>query len=657
MATVTQWTPFGVALNVTATASTVTRTSATQYTVKINVSWESYWDNAKTMYGMTATSGGSTVTINPFGTKATSGSGTLTGTYSISGNGSATKTVTVTFKNFNSDTGASATKNVSFSVTVPAWTSYKVAYNANGGSGAPSSQTKWKNQALTLSSTKPTRTGYSFQGWATSSSGSVAYAAGASYTANAAVTLYAVWKANTYTVSYNANGGSGAPSSQTKTYGVTLTLSSTKPTRTNYNFKGWGTSAGATTVSYASGASYTANAAITLYAIWELAYVKPRITSFSVARCNSSGTVIDSGTYALVKFNWACDKTVSSITIKWKLASAASYSNSTTVSASGTSGTVSQVVGAGGISTDSTYNVQVTVADASGSSYDTKTIQSIAYPIDIKSGGKGIAFGKAAESDGYMDVGYKAKFNDDVTGPVLGLTMGTASLPDGADMNNYLIPGIYTSASGSYKFTNHPTGGGAGKLYVISGLGQSMANFKSNGTWLYGIQFWVSNGGAYIAYRALRTGSTAGAWEYDPWYRMLDTANYTTYTLPRSHLDNKVLWTGAWYMTAGHTATLSEAITAQGHGIVLVFSQIDDGSAQDYGFHEFFVPKKEIELKGGFGHTYALNTNCHGYMATKYLYISNTQITGHANNNISGTSGSGVTYDNSKWVLRYVLGV
>lgn len=290
MATVSKWTPFGVALDLTATGGTVTRTSATQYTVKINVSWETYYSGAQTNYGMTATSGGVTHTISAFnGAKRSSGSGSFTGTYSISGNGAATKTVTVTFKNFNTDNGDSASKNVTFNVNVPAWTSYTVSYNANGGSGAPGSQTKWKDQSLTLSSAKPTRTGYSFLGWSTSSTAtSATYSAGGSYTANSGATLYAVWKANTYAVNYNANGGTGAPAKQTKTYGVTLKLSTTKPTRTNYNFLGWGTSASATTVVYAAGAEYKANAAVTLYAIWELAYVKPRITNASVTRYKES---------------------------------------------------------------------------------------------------------------------------------------------------------------------------------------------------------------------------------------------------------------------------------------------------------------------------------------------------------------------------------
>lgn len=204
------WNPFGVSFELTATGGTVTRTSATQYTVKINASWETYYEGAQTNYGMTASSGGGSVNLNPSGTYASSGSGSFTGTYSISGNGSATKTITVTFKNYIEDWQGnvtdSATTTVTFDVTVPAWTSYTVSYNANGGSGAPSSQTKWKDQTLTLSSTKPTRTGYTFLGWSTSSSAtSATYSAGDSYTANAGVTLYAVWSEHYLTVNYYSN--------------------------------------------------------------------------------------------------------------------------------------------------------------------------------------------------------------------------------------------------------------------------------------------------------------------------------------------------------------------------------------------------------------------------------------------------------------------
>ena len=74
-----------------------------------------------------------------------------------------------------------------------------------------------------------------------------------------------------WTISYNANGGSGAPAGQTKTYGQTLTLSSVKPTREGYNFLGWATSSTATTATYQPGGSYTTNAGTTLYAVWQVA--------------------------------------------------------------------------------------------------------------------------------------------------------------------------------------------------------------------------------------------------------------------------------------------------------------------------------------------------------------------------------------------------
>lgn len=71
-----------------------------------------------------------------------------------------------------------------------------------------------------------------------------------------------------YTVTYNANGGTGAPSAGTKWYGEALTLSAATPTWSGHVFRGWGTSKAATSVAYASGAQYTSNAAATLYAIW-----------------------------------------------------------------------------------------------------------------------------------------------------------------------------------------------------------------------------------------------------------------------------------------------------------------------------------------------------------------------------------------------------
>lgn len=81
-----------------------------------------------------------------------------------------------------------------------------------------------------------------------------------------------------YSVTYDANGGSGAPGNQTKYYGKSLTLSTATPARSGYNFLGWATSSSATTASYQPGASYTGNAALALYAVWQQAIVPPTVT-------------------------------------------------------------------------------------------------------------------------------------------------------------------------------------------------------------------------------------------------------------------------------------------------------------------------------------------------------------------------------------------
>lgn len=346
--------------------------------------------------------------------------------------GTSAKTYKV-YAKFSGIDMVSGAMSANTSYTVPKLTSYTVTYNANGGSGAPSSQTKWYGTALTLSSTKPTRTGYTFQGWATSATGSKAYSAGGSYTANASVTLYAVWTAKTYTISYNANGGSGAPSSQTKTHGTNLTLSSTKPTRTNYTFKGWATSASATTATYSAGGTYTSNANATLYAVWSLSYTKPSITEVSASRCNSSGTISDSGTNIVVKFKWTTTNTVSSIKIE--LESSAGTST-TTVSASGTSGSVNKIVGSNGLSTELAYTVRITVADSGGSWTVSRSVAGALFIMDALNGGKGISFGKAAELEGYADFAFKGLHRDHVEFTNMSCIYGTSPTGDKREVIN-----------------------------------------------------------------------------------------------------------------------------------------------------------------------------------------------------------------------------
>ena len=147
---------------------------------------------------------------------------------------------------------------------------YNINYNANGGSGAPSGQTKKHGDTITLSTTKPTRSNYDFIGWNTASNGTgTSYASGATYSANTDATLYAQWKANTCTITYDANGGRNAPSTQTVNCGSSATISRSTPSRSGYDFTGWNTSRYGSGTDYYSGRSYTINSDLYLYAQWE----------------------------------------------------------------------------------------------------------------------------------------------------------------------------------------------------------------------------------------------------------------------------------------------------------------------------------------------------------------------------------------------------
>ena len=141
--------------------------------------------------------------------------------------------------------------------------------------------------------------GYTVQGWATSPNGAMVYTNGQSVTDLAAagetVTLYAVWKVNTCTVTYNANGGSGEMADSSFTYGEEQNLRKNTFTRPGYTFRGWATSASAASPAYSdeqSGSSLTttANGAVTLYALWGRVYT----VTYDKNAADATGTMEDS---------------------------------------------------------------------------------------------------------------------------------------------------------------------------------------------------------------------------------------------------------------------------------------------------------------------------------------------------------------------------
>jgi uncharacterized repeat protein (TIGR02543 family) len=235
-----------------------------------------------------------------------------------------------------------------------------------------------------------------------------AYAGGVTGTATAS----ALGPLASHTVTFNANGGSGAPGNQTKWYGTILTLSSTVPTRQNYEFLGWGTSSTATTVSYSAGAQYGDDADITLYAVWKLKYIQPSFILASAFRVASpdSTVQIDTGGYARAAFSWQVDTTVYSDNTLKDISIVYYEDDSTTpvsCTLSGdTSGTSGSVYTSFTASTASTYRVVCSVTDiyTEQMSMTATTIERSVgigvIPFEIANKGHGVGILAAAPDSG-----------------------------------------------------------------------------------------------------------------------------------------------------------------------------------------------------------------------------------------------------------------
>ena len=169
----------------------------------------------------------------------------------------------------------------------PVLLTFTLNYDANGGTGAPASQTYKatseyeKSHTFTISSQAPTRDGYTFAGWADKENAAAAkYFGGERITLtkdNPTKTIYAVWMP-VFELRYDANGGTGAPASQTHTAlaptanKVTFTVPDQAPTKADYTFKGWADSADATEAKYRPDGTIDVqhkDSPKIVYAVWE----------------------------------------------------------------------------------------------------------------------------------------------------------------------------------------------------------------------------------------------------------------------------------------------------------------------------------------------------------------------------------------------------
>lgn len=173
--------------------------------------------------------------------------------------------------------GTSSGVNTAADATMYAVWGINVLYDANGGTGAPAKTpyALYTSGTINLSTVVPTKPNNTFVGWSEDKNATEAtYLKGAAFSRNhtSDTTLYAVWAPATYSVTFNANGGTGAPAVKSYVYSTegSVLLPDTRPTKANSFFWGWAPTSNATTATVQPGDSWAlSNSSKTLYAVWK----------------------------------------------------------------------------------------------------------------------------------------------------------------------------------------------------------------------------------------------------------------------------------------------------------------------------------------------------------------------------------------------------
>lgn len=293
------------------------------------------------------------------------------------------------------------------------WTGIVGTANANGASNTVNtsfntSTGSWSTKDIT-SASKSFAKGHS--AYNVTLSGSVTNQSGYMNGTSSASQTITIPALASHTVSFNANGGTGAPGNQTKWYGTVLTLSTIKPTRTNYEFLGWSTSPTGT-ADYQPGGQYGADADVILYAVWKLLYVPPKFTNGLAIRTSSmtSTTPDYSGGYCYASFGYKVDTTIYPSNVAKSIVCRYYQNGSTTgvvVTPTGdlnkASGTINVHFAA---SINSVYYIECTLTDTKdGTATIARSITTGVLPMEFANQGKSVGILSAAPSSAGLNMG------------------------------------------------------------------------------------------------------------------------------------------------------------------------------------------------------------------------------------------------------------
>lgn len=394
-----------------------------------------------------------------------------------------------------------------------------------------------------------------------------------------------------------------------------------------------------------------------------LDYTQPVIVKLTVLRCNEDGTENDQGPYVQAKFTATATDLNGVNAVKYALLyKKSTETDYTTVELNSITDpySVTDHTYIFAADTGSSYNLELRVSD---DFYTVKraTVVSTAFTLmHWNADGTGMGIGKISEESNLLDIGLPTRFTQPVYGTVMGLSK-LPEIPANSDLNDYMEFGAYAVYQNSIAETiaNMPVAA-AGRLEVSSTTGEGLRVSE----WSYLRQRFIPYMLGYSTWERDVTRSDTNIWTYGEWYRtnLSAEASSRVYdTVMQYTPSGTVLWGGdmdsGWYMRDDQTATLSQKVSEQANGIVLVFCYFNGTSSTNISWQTAYVPKTLVSLVPGAFHTFKLSNDNFATVGMKRLYINDDSIVGNVNNILDGTAASGITYENNKFVLRYVIGV
>lgn len=356
-------------------------------------------------------------------------------------------------------------------------------------------------------------------------------------------------------------------------------------------------------------------------------YSYPSISSFTVSRCNSDGTVNQNGaclkpiitfSSSPVKYNNTNHNSVQ-VNFYYKTPDASDYSM-TTVIPDIFDGTASTVISS--TSTELSYICYAEISDSFSLNIGTGlfSVASTFSLLHLSDDGTGIAMGKVADITNTLDVNLQAIFRKKID----------------------LLDDAYIKCSG----TNN-----ARRIYCENLDYKN--NTGSSNSHPHSIYFGMGNSSSNYGFELYDYVNKKWVMTYDDVNDKINFGSNVSFPL------KNVLWSGTVWPDDTQTVNFSERVYDQAYGIVLVFSRYDSSNSKvvDDNFVCKYIPKKLVYDKSGVSHTIPLFSANFNNASVKFIYIYDRYLKGHANNVNTGTANSGIKYNNKYFCLRYVLGV